>query len=86
MDQQESQSASKSGGASLGEKQSCGFVSDIILNAVEPGVNNSVLIFLNIVFTLLLLTLVALILLTGFNIHLVLFSILTVGLMIGLNM
>lgn len=78
--------AGGSDGGSLAAKQSCGFVSDIILNAVEPGVNYSVLLFLNIVFILLLVTLVVLTLVTNFNIHLIIFSILTVGLMIGLNM
>lgn len=76
--------ADKNGAAPEGEPR--GFVSDIIMNAVEPGVSYSVLLFLNIVFLLLLLTLVALMLLTGFNIHLMVFSILTVGLMIGFNM
>ena len=71
---------------SLAEKQSCGFVSDIILNAVEPGINYSVLLFLNVVFILLLVTLVTLMILVGLNIHLLVFSVLTVGLMIGFNM
>ena len=61
-------------------------MSDIILNALEPGVTYPVLLFLNIVFVLLLVTLVMLILLVGFNIHLLVFLFLTAGLMIGLNM
>lgn len=68
------------------EEKTSGFVSDIILNAVEPGVNNSVIIFINIVFGLLLVTAVALTIVLGFNIHLIVFSILTAGLMIALNM
>ncbi len=65
--------------------QSRGFISDIILNAVEPGVNYSVLLFLNIVFILLLLIPVMMSVLTGFNIHLLIFGVLTVMLMIGFN-
>lgn len=72
--------------ASQTEGRSSGFVSDIILNAVEPGVNTSVILFINIVFGLLLVTAVALTIITGFSIHLIIFSILTVGLMIALNM
>ena len=72
--------------ASPSEKRPGGFVSDIILNAVEPGVNYSVLLFLNIVFVLLFLTLVLFTFITDFNIHLIFLSILTLGLMIGLNM
>ena len=67
-------------------ENSRGFVSDIILNAFEPGVNYSILVCLNVVFVFLLLTLVALCFITDFNIHLIIFIVLTVGLMIGLNM
>ncbi len=63
--------------------QSRGFISDIILNAVEPGVNYSVLLY--IVFILLLLIPVMMSVLTGFNIHLLIFGVLTVMLMIGFN-
>ncbi len=73
-------------GASPSEKRPGGFVSDIILNAVEPGVNYSVLLFLNIVFVLLFSTLVIFIFVTDFNLHLIFLSILTLGLMIGINM
>lgn len=73
-------------GAPLAGNQSSGFLSDIVLNAIQPGVNYSVLLFLNIVFGLLLLTILALIIVTNFNIHLVVFAILTAGLMISLNM
>lgn len=72
--------------APLPEKQSSGFVSDIVLNAVEPGVNSSVVLFINIVFGLLLVTAVVMTVVTDFNIHLIFFSILTAGLMIALNM
>ena len=66
-------------------EQSRGFVSDIILNAIEPGVNASVLIFINVVFALLLVTVVV-ILLIDFNVILLVFGILAAGLMIGMNM
>lgn len=72
--------------ASQTEGRPSGFVSDILLNAVEPGVNTSVIIFINIVFGLLIVTAVTLTIFTGFNIHLIFFSILSVGLMIALNM
>ena len=68
------------------QSQSRGFVSDIILNAVEPGVNYSVIAFVNIVFGLLLLTSIVLTVLTDFNLHLIFFTILTAGLMVALNM
>lgn len=73
-------------GAPLAENQSRGFFSDIVLNAIQPGVNYSVLLFLNIVFGLLLLTVLVLAIVTNFNVHLVVFAILTAGLMISLNM
>lgn len=66
-------------------EQSRGFVSDIVLNALEPGVNASVLVFLNVIFVLLLATLVGLSFATGFNVHILLFGVLTVGLMVGFN-
>lgn len=72
--------------ASQAGERSSGFVSDIILNAVEPGVNHSVIIFVNIVFGLLIVTALTLTIITGFNIHLMIFSILSAGLMIALNM
>ena len=62
-----------------------GFVQDIILNVFEPGVNQSVLIFLNLAFVLLLLTLVGLTLLVGLDLHILLLIVLAVGLMIGFN-
>ena len=62
-----------------------GFVTDLLLNAFEPGVNSSVLIFLNLVFFLLLVTLVAITFITGFNLHVVFLGILALGLMIGFN-
>lgn len=65
--------------------ESRGFVADLILNAFEPGVNSSVLIFLNFVFFLLLVTLVAVTFITGINIHIIFLGILALGLMIGFN-
>jgi hypothetical protein len=81
-----SSSSSTATEAPRGGKQSSGFVSDVILNAVEPGVNYSVVIFINIVFGLLLVTSVVLTIVTEFNTHLIFFTILTAGLMIALNM
>lgn len=66
-------------------EQSRGFVSEVILNAIEPGVNASVLIFLNLVFVLLLATLVGLFFFTGFSIHILILGVLAVGLMVGFN-
>ena len=66
--------------------QSRGFLSDIVLNTIEPGVNASVLIFLNVVFVLLLATLVGVSIVTGFSIHILIFGVLAVGLMVGFNM
>lgn len=61
------------------------FIQDVVLNAVEPGVNHSVLVFLNTIFVLLLCTLVAVTVLTGLNIHIILLGVLTLGLLLGLN-
>ena len=62
-----------------------GFISDLVLNAIEPGVNSSVLVFLNLVFLLLLATLAAITVFTGINIHIVFLGIVALGLMIGFN-
>lgn len=62
-----------------------GFVQDIVLNIFEPGVNQSVIIFLNITFVLLLLTLVGLTVLVGFDLHILFLIVLAVGLMAGFN-
>lgn len=62
-----------------------GFVQDIVLNVFEPGVNRSVLIFLNLAFVLLLLTLVGLTLLVGLDINILLLTVLALGLMVGFN-
>lgn len=66
-------------------QQDRGFVQDIVLNIFEPGVNQSVLIFLNLAFILLLLTLVGLTLLVGFDLHILFFIVLAIGLMAGFN-
>lgn len=68
------------------EKERRGFLFDIVLNAVEPGVNNSVLIFLNGVFVLLLVTIVLVALLIGLNIHVIILGIIALGLMVGFNL
>ena len=47
--------------------------------------NQSVLIFINLAFVLLLLTLVGLTLLVGLDLHILLLIVLAVGLMIGFN-
>ena len=65
--------------------ESRGFLNDLMLNAFEPGVNSSVLIFLNLVFFLLLITLVAVTFITGINMHIIFLGILALGLMIGFN-
>lgn len=65
--------------------ESRGFVADLLLNAFEPGVNSSVLIFLNLVFFLLLVTLVAVTFITGINLHVIFLGILALGVMIGFN-
>ena len=67
-------------------KKPGGFIADVVMSAVEPGVNSSVLLFMNIVFVLLFCFLVLFTVLTGFNIHLIFLSILSLGLMIAINM
>lgn len=62
-----------------------GFVQDIVLNIFEPGVNQSVLIFLNLIFLLLLLTLIGVTVLVGFDLHILFLMVLAVGLMAGFN-
>ena len=66
--------------------ESRGFFSDLVLNAFEPGVNSSVLVFLNVVFFLLLATLVAVTFVTGINVHIIFLGIIALGLMIGFNL
>ena len=51
----------------------------------EPGVNGSVLIFLNLAFVLLLLTLVGVTALVGLDLHILLLIVLAIGLMAGFN-
>ncbi len=63
-----------------------GVFADIILNAVEPGTNLTVLIFLNVVFVLLLATLAGVSVFTGINIHVIILSIITLGLCVGFNL
>ena len=66
--------------------QARGFVTDVVLSAVEPGVNNSVLVLINAVFVLLVVTLtLILVFLTGFNIHVIIMCLLSVGVLIGVN-
>lgn len=69
----------------ISSSESRGFIADLMLNAFEPGVNSSVLIFLNLVFFLLLVTLVAVTFITGINMHIIFLGILALGLMIGFN-
>ena len=71
--------------AAASNKESRGFLSDLVLNAFEPGVNSAVLIFLNLIFFFLLATLVAVTFVTGINIHVIFLGILALGLMIGFN-
>ena len=62
-----------------------GFIQDIVLNIFEPGVNRSVLIFLNLSFVLLLLTLIGLTVLVGVDLHILFLIVLALGLMAGFN-
>ena len=65
-------------------EKSRGFITDVVLNAVEPGVNISVLIFINAAFVLLLVT-VAVVLLLDFSVLLLSMGVLAAGLMVGVN-
>lgn len=66
--------------------QARGFITDVALSVVEPGVNSSVLVFINAVFVLLLITLILiLVFLTGFNMHVIIMCLLAVGVLIGIN-
>ena len=62
-----------------------GVVQDIVLNIFEPGVNRSVLIFLNLTFLLLILTLIGITVLVGLDLHILFLMVLAVGLMVGFN-
>ena len=62
-----------------------GFVLDVVMNAFEPGVNRAVLVFLNAVFVLLLCTLATAAVFVGLNVHIVILSVLTLGLMVAFN-
>ena len=68
------------------DRRDRGFLADVVLNAVEPGVNRSVLVLLNVVFVLLLVTLVTImVFIVGMNVHVIIMCILAAGVMIGLN-
>lgn len=63
-----------------------GFVADVVLNAVEPGVNQSVLICFNLVCVVLLATLVTImVFLVGLNVHVIIMSTLACGVLVGVN-
>lgn len=66
-------------------KEQRGFVVDVILSAFEPGVNSSVLLFLNGAFVLLLCTLAVLTVFVGLNVHIVFLGFLALGVMVGFN-
>ena len=60
--------------------------SDVVMNAVEPGVNQSILLFINVVFLLLLLTLVLIIQFsTGYKTYMVILVFLAFGLLLAFN-
>ena len=67
------------------EREPRGFFQDVVLNAVEPGFNTSVLLVLYGSFVLLLCTLLAVTLLTGLNVHVIVLGVLTLGLLIAFN-
>ncbi len=69
----------------MAEQNQRGFVQDVLLNAFEPGVNSSILLFLNGVFVLLLCTLAVVAVFVGLNIHILFLGLLTVGLMASFN-
>ena len=63
-----------------------GFLADVVLNAIEPGVNRSVLVLVNVVFVVLLVTLVTImVFLVGLNVHVIIMCTLAAGVLIGLN-
>ncbi len=66
--------------------ESRGVFADIVLNTMEPGTNQTVLIFLNLVFLLLLATLAGVSVFTGVNIHVIVLGIITIGLCVGFNL
>lgn len=68
------------------EEDKRGFLADLVLNAIEPGVNRSVLVFVNVVFGLLLATLVTMmVLFMGLNVHVIIMCLLATGLLVGFN-
>lgn len=62
-------------------------LSDVVLDAIQPGVNHSVLMFVNIVFLLLILTVILIMgFSSGYKMYMmILLLILAVGLFIGFN-
>ena len=62
-----------------------GFFEEIGASIFESGANSSVVIAINCIFSALIVTLCALLLVWGINIHLIFLTILSVGLLISLN-
>jgi hypothetical protein len=61
-------------------------VSDVVLSAIKPGINHSLLQFINGVFLVLILTIVLIIcFLTGYKLYMIILLVLAFGLFIGLN-
>ena len=67
------------------ESTSRGFLQSVVLNAIEPGVNSSVMITVNAAFFLLLCTLAAMAYLTSFNFHVVVLGALTLVFTLAFN-
>lgn len=62
-----------------------GFFNEIGASIFESGANSSVIIAINCIFSALIITLCALMLLWGVNIHLIFMTVLATGLMISIN-
>ena len=59
--------------------------SDVVRNAVEPGVNHSVMMFVNIVFLLLILTIIIMIGFSNGKLYMIVLLMLAFGLFIAFN-
>ena len=67
------------------EKPRRGFVESVVYSALEPGINSSLHVFLNVVLVLLVVLWIGLLFIVGFSIHLIILAAITLGLLAVFN-
>ncbi|KAL5473329.1 hypothetical protein EMCRGX_G027799 [Ephydatia muelleri] len=67
------------------EKPRRGFVESIVYSALEPGVNSSLHVFVNVILVILVGLWIALLFIVGFSIHLIILAAITLGFLAVFN-